>query len=140
MAQINNIQRTKIFRGYSSVNKTKPTTEIIDAELVKVDILNHFNTLRGERVMRPNFGSIIWELLFDPFDNQTREAILADARRIIESETRVVLTGLNLTEFEYGLRIDIDVLYQPFGVADSFAVNFDRRNGVTGTALLSNRN
>ena len=136
MTTIKNIQRTRIFRGFSSINKTTPSTDVIDIELVKRDILNHFNTLRGERVMRPNFGSIIWEMLFDPFDADTREAIIADARRIIGSEPRVQLKRLNVTEFDQGLRIDIDVLYQPFLVAGTFAINFDRRNNHSGTATL----
>jgi phage baseplate assembly protein W len=136
MANIKNIQRSRIFRGYSSVNKTTPNTDLIDIDLVKRDLLNHFNTIRGERVMRPNFGSIIWDMLFDPFDADTREAIIADARRIIESEPRVQLQRLNVTDFDQGLRIDIDVLYQPFLVAGTFAVDFDRRNNQSGTATL----
>jgi len=52
----------RLFRGFSSVEKITPTTEITDIDLVKRDLLNHFFTMKGERVMRPEFGSSIWEL------------------------------------------------------------------------------
>jgi len=51
-----------IFKGFSTVNKVKAPYTLTDMALVKQDLLNEFNTRKGERVMRPNFGSIIWDL------------------------------------------------------------------------------
>ena len=122
--------RTKLFRGFSSIDAISPKTNVIDLELVKVDLLNHFHTAKGERVMRPTFGSIIWDLLFDPFDADTREAIIADAESIINQEPRVLLNSLNVIEFEHGLRIEISVLYIPLDVVSTFQIEFDRRNNI----------
>ena len=132
------INRTRLFRGYSSVGITNPNAaELVDIELSKRDLLNHFHTLRGERVMRPNFGCIIWDMLFEPFDDLVREAIISDARDIIAQETRVELTSLDVFEFEQGLRLDIEVLYVPFNVLETFEVDFDRRNSINATGLES---
>ena len=123
--------RNRIFRGFNSVDAIKPQTQIFDIELVKRDLLNHFHTSRGERVMRPNFGSLIWDLLFEPFDEDTREAIISDVEAVTAQETRVILQGVDITEFEHGLRLDITVLYEPLGVFGTFEIEFDRRNQTT---------
>lgn len=130
------IVRTRLFRGYSSVDITNPNNaELVDIELIKRDLLNHFHTIKGERVMRPDFGSVIWDMLFEPFDDLVREAVISDARDIISQETRVELNSLDVFEFEQGLRIDIEVTYLPFNVVGTFEVDFDRRNGVETTGI-----
>lgn len=82
------------YQGYSSVATDEIDTSIFDLELVKQDLLNHFNTRLGERVGRPEFGSIIWELLFDPADPRTESAVIQDAQRIIGEDPRVELLEL----------------------------------------------
>ena len=51
------------FIGFSTDGKTKPPFSLVDLDLVKQDILNQLKTSKGERVMRPNYGSIIKESL-----------------------------------------------------------------------------
>ena len=122
--------RSRLFRGFNSVDAIKPQTHIFDIDLVKRDLLNHFHTAKGERVMRPNFGSFLWDLLFEPFDEDTREAIIADVEDVIAQETRVILQGIDVVEFEHGLRLDIKVFYEPLGVVGTFEIEFDRRNQI----------
>jgi len=129
--------RTRLFKGFSSIGKSRPNTEIIDIELVKQDLLNHFNTTKGERVMRPNFGSIIWDLLFDPFDSPTREAVIADVESIISFDPRVELLNIEVVEFEHGLRVSAELLYVPFNAVETFDVEFDRRNNIQNSATTS---
>lgn len=122
------VSTQQLFRGFSSYDADTPNTELVDIELIKRDLLNHFNTIRGERVMRPNYGSLIWDLLFDPFDDMVKEAIVADAKNIISQESRVTLRSLDVFEYEHGLRLDIEVFYVPFNVLDTFDISFDKRN------------
>ena len=42
-----------IYKGYTSVNRKFTGTEATDSELVRADLLNHFNTRVGERLMQP---------------------------------------------------------------------------------------
>lgn len=127
---VQKINRKQLFRGFSSVERIDPRTEITDINLIKRDLLNHFFTIKGERVMRPTFGSIIWDMLFEPFDELVREAVIADVQNIIAQEPRVELQDLNVFEYEQGLRIDVEVLYVPFNVVGTFDINFDRRNAI----------
>lgn len=131
------INRTQLFRGFSSFERINPKTEITDIELIKRDLLNHFHTIKGERVMRPTFGSIIWDMLFEPFDELTREAIISDVQNIIAQEPRVELQNLNVFETDQGLRIDVEVLYVPFNVFGTFDIEFDRRNADQTSSLVN---
>ena len=55
-----------LFKGFSTVDKNRAPYTLTDTNLIKRDLLNHFYTKKGERVMRPNFGSIIWDMLMEP--------------------------------------------------------------------------
>lgn len=83
-----------IYRGYSTVANSEISTSLFDLDLVMQDLLNHFNTRIGERVGRPLYGSIIWDLLFDPSDSRTESLVVQDAMRIIQDEPRVGLLEL----------------------------------------------
>ena len=52
-----------IFKGFSTIDKIRAPYSLFDQELIKRDLLNEFQTRRGERLMKPNFGSIIHDLL-----------------------------------------------------------------------------
>lgn len=79
-----------LYRGFSTISNDGIDTRLYDIELVKQDLLNHFNTRIGERVARPMFGSIIHDLLFDLVDERTEGLVIADAQRIFSEDPRVV--------------------------------------------------
>ena len=73
-----------IFRGFSTVDNIRAPYSLYDDDLVKRDLLNEFQTRKGERLMRPDFGSIIHDLLMEPEDTFTETEIEDDIRRIID--------------------------------------------------------
>ncbi len=113
------------FRGLTTVNRNKPPYSAVNFELVKVDLLNHFNTRLGERVMLPNFGSRIYDLLMDPLDDQTREEIRNDVIRIIDADPRVILNDMQLTENEHGIILELQLMYAPTGDVEEINVQFE---------------
>lgn len=117
-----------IYKGFSSIDKTKPFTELTDKALIKRDILNHFNTRKGSRVMRPTWGSSLWDYIFEPLDQLTRDAILEDVDTVIASEPRVRLIKSDIQEYEHGITISFQLRYSDFETIDSFVIGFDRRN------------
>lgn len=98
-----------------------------DIELVKRDLMNHFLTRRGERVMFPTYGSIIWELLFEPFTESIRQAIIDDATRIINLDSRVEINDINVRVSENGILVAFELLFVPWNSVGTFSVDFDRR-------------
>lgn len=106
------IYRSK-FRGYSSIDTSFLSPVRYDLDLARQDLLNHFNTRKGERIMLPEFGSIVWDLLFDPLDDRTIYLIDQDVRAIIKNDPRWELQSVDISEGPNALRIDVTVTYLP---------------------------
>lgn len=114
--------------GFSTYGKRTPPYTEEGIELAKQDLLYAFLTRRGERVMRPDFGTIIFDLLFEPFDNTTKDAIYEDAARIISQDPRFNVVKIEARELEQTVRLDIVLHYVPLDIVDSLAVEYDRQN------------
>jgi len=116
-----------IYTGYSSVANTKVETSLHDLDLVKQDLMNHFHTRIGERVGRPNYGSIIWELLFDPSDSRTAALVIQDATRIITEDPRVKLLEVvpNIDLENHSIELNIKILSVETNMEDVFSVKFN---------------
>ncbi len=113
------------FIGFSTAGRIKPPYTLIDFDLVKVDLLNHFNTRKGERVMLPEFGTIIYDLLMDPLDDMTKDLIREDVIRIIKSDPRVEMVDLIMTELDRVILLEVELLYLPNGVTETIAIQFN---------------
>jgi phage baseplate assembly protein W len=101
------------FRGYSSVGTSFLNPVLYDLALAKQDLLNHFNTRKGERIMMPEFGSIVWDMLFEPLDDFTIGLIDADVRLIVKSDPRWLLQSVAISEGPNSLNIEVIVTYLP---------------------------
>lgn len=84
-----------------------------DLDLARQDLLNQFNTRLGERVMLPKFGTIIWDLLFDPLDERTKKLINDDVIRIITEDPRWGLVSVDTSEAPNSLDIRVVITYRP---------------------------
>jgi phage baseplate assembly protein W len=114
--------------GYSTFGKRRPPFTLENLELAKQDLMNVFHTQRGERVMRPDFGTIIFDLLFEPFDEETRAQVVDDAVEIISGDPRFTMVSIDVRELEHTLRLDIVLNYVPLDVVASLAIEYDRQN------------
>lgn len=114
------------YRGFSSFEFQKNKSfGINDIELVKLDILNHIFTKRGSRLMMPNFGSIIPELVFEPLDETTLEILESELTSIIRFDPRVKLVDLRI-EPNYdtnSVTVGIGLFYIELDIVDDFELN-----------------
>ncbi len=114
------------YKGYSTFEfeRTK-TLEIIDQELVKLDILNQIFTRKGERVMMPNFGSIIPDIVFEPLDDETLAIMEADLTAVVNFDPRVELLEFSLDpDFENSaVAVHMKLLYVEFDLVDNVDLN-----------------
>ena len=120
-----NYNTPKIYRGFSSNNPNARSGVLYDADLIKQDIYNHFMTTKGERVMLPDFGSIIWNYLYEPLDEQTKEAIRLDAEDIVGQDPRVVLESAEVDGFEHGIIVNLRLIILPQNVSEQMAIEFN---------------
>lgn len=116
-----------LFVGYSSIGAPK-SLQLADLALVKQDLLNHFNTRKNERIMMPGWGCGVWEYLFEPFDQATKEDIMNEVQKVIDSDPRVTIQDMDVIEMDQGIRINMVLLYVPTNAVMSFGVDFDKRS------------
>lgn len=77
-------------------------------------------TKPGERVYRPNFGSRISEIVFEPMNTQTLLLIRLYVREALEMwEPRMILMDVITEPIPSQGRVDINILYQPKDSYDS---------------------
>ncbi len=89
-----------LYRGYSSYNyQTDKSFALSDISLVKMDLLNHIYTRKGERVMLPNFGTRIPDLAFEPLDQITLDILEEDLRAVFDFDPRVQLLELRIVPY-----------------------------------------
>lgn len=119
-----------IYRGFSSTREDTVATEVYDIELVKIDLMNHFNTRLGERVRRQKHGSIIWDLFGNLFDERTESAVRADVERIINSDPRVRLHNMkvDIRPDEHSITVSLNLYYVEFDMTEWIDFTFRERN------------
>lgn len=121
------------YRGFSTIDKTKKF-RVTDQELVKRDLLNHFSIRKGEKLMNPNFGTIIWNVIYDPLTEELKSAIIADVNTIINYDPRISVDNVNIVEYENGIMLEINIRYVQTNQATTMRLQFDSQTK-TITAL-----
>lgn len=122
--QSNLITPKPFFVGFNTIDNISPPYTLTNIELIKRDILNQFHTIPGERVMLPSFGSRIPILLMDPFDTITQDAIIEDAIRVIQSESRVQLVNIEVFTEDQAITLIITLQFLPESTQDDLFVTF----------------
>lgn len=116
----------RLYRGYSSFEfQASKTYKLTDMELVKMDLLNHIFTKRGERVMMPTFGTSIPEMAFEPLDESTLEIIENDLQQVFDYDPRVSLLNLAVVPNYDNNRVDVvaRLYYVELNMTDDFELN-----------------
>jgi phage baseplate assembly protein W len=113
------------YRGFSTIDRYKKF-RVTDFDLIKQDLINHFNIRRGEKLMNPNFGTIIWNTLFEPLTQETREVIADDVKRIVGYDPRLSVDNITITEKDYGIQIEVDLRYVTTNESGALKLNFDK--------------
>jgi phage baseplate assembly protein W len=120
------------YKGFSTVDPTNEGNNLFDIDLIKQDIINHFNTKRGERVMKPEFGSIIWDLIMEPLTDETTDLLKNDIKAVCTADPRVTPTQMDLTEYQDGYLLELTLQIVGTDQSDNMKITFNRE---TGTAI-----
>lgn len=116
------------YRGFNTIDQVKKF-RLTDIDLVKRDLLNHFQIRKGEKLMNPSFGSIIWNMLFEPLTDETKKIILDDVTEIVKYDPRLTVDEVIIQQLEHGLQLQIGLTYNPAGVNTVMSLNFNKESG-----------
>jgi phage baseplate assembly protein W len=124
------VQKSQFYKGFRTANDTSMTAKIYDFELIQQDVMNMFQTKKGERVMNPEFGTVIWSLIYEPFTADIKQLISEDVTRILNYDPRVTPTQINIQEAETGLIIEATLYYKQQDVSELMKFSFDKELGI----------
>jgi phage baseplate assembly protein W len=118
-----------VYKGFSTLNNSN-NTQTYDINLVKQDLINHFYIRKGEKLENPAFGTIIWDMLFEPMTPQTKKLIADDVQAIVNYDPRMQVNSVSITSTDMGIQIAVNLTYLPFNVNEQMTLNFDKTNAI----------
>jgi phage baseplate assembly protein W len=123
---------SKTYKGFSTVSSVADSFALYDLQLIKQDILNHFHIRLGERLEQPNFGTVIWDILFEPLTEEVKNLITKDVDTIINYDSRVRADQILVTSYDTGIQIECVLVYYPYNIQEAIQLKFDKANGLSG--------
>ena len=81
-------------------------------------------------MQNPEFGTVIWDLLFEQFTPDVKELISKDVERIINFDPRIRVNSVSVDSTAQGIRIEVEITYIPFNITERMGFDFDKRNSV----------
>ena len=121
---------SQFYIGFSSVDIANTNSKLYDLDLIKQDIINQFQTRKGERVMNPTFGTIIWDVLNEPMTPEIHDLLVTDLQTICASDPRVTPTQINVNEQPGGFLIEITVQLVGTDQSSTMLLNFNKETGL----------
>jgi phage baseplate assembly protein W len=120
------------YRGFSTLVNAKKYV-LNDFDLAKQDLINHFNIRKGEKLMQPSFGTIIWNMLFNPLDDITKQAIQDDINKIVGYDPRISVESISVIQQTSGFLIQLSLRYITTNQTSTLALNFDANSNTLTT-------
>ena len=117
------------YKGFNS-KETSKNYKLYDIDLVKQDLINHFYIRKGEKLENPEFGTVIWDVIFEQFTEDVKAIIAKDVEDIINYDPRIAVNEVQIDSTDQGIRIQADITYVPFNINERMTFNFDKNNSV----------
>ncbi len=112
------------FRGFSS-RADKRNFKLYDFEVAKQDLINRLSIRKGERVENPDFGTIIYDCLFEPFSETLKDAIIDDITENLNADPRINAGEILVSEADNGIAIQATITYIPLDITEKLRFSFE---------------
>ena len=115
------------FKGFSS-RADQQNFKLYDFEVAKQDLINRLSIRKGERVENPEFGTIIYDAIFEPFTDRLKGAIVEDITANLNADPRLSTQDILVTEADKGIAIQATITYVPLNITEKLRFNFDENS------------
>ena len=115
------------FKGFSS-RADNQNFKLYDFEVAKQGLINRLSVRKGERVENPDFGTIIYDAIFEPFTDNLKEAIVEDVSANLNADPRISTQEILVTEADKGIAIQATITYVPLNITEKLRFNFDENS------------
>jgi phage baseplate assembly protein W len=113
------------FIGFSTIGRNKKFT-LVDFELIKQDLLNAFNIRQGQLPGRPEYGTRLWDFVFENLNQATEQGILEEVQRVAGGDPRIYLQSVNVYPQDNGLLLELTIQIIPTNNAEILSIFFDQ--------------
>jgi len=124
--------------GFSTINSNKPRTtnqpggeaggvgsvvkpivfgkkfRMVDQQLVVQDFVNALNIRKGQKVGQPDYGTTIWDYVFEPNTQDVQIALEDEIRKVASQDPRIILNFVKAFPQENGILIETQIAVNPF--------------------------
>ena len=122
-----------MYRGFSTVGRNRKF-RLTDFELVKQDLINHFYIRKGEKLMNPDFGTIIWNVVHEPLTEDLKSVIGTDIKAIASYDPRISIDNVVITEYDQGIQVELQLRYVQTNQTNLLNLQFDNQNNTLTAA------
>lgn len=127
--KLNFVPGSKTYRGFSTLTGSN-SFALYDLQLIKQDLINMFHIRMGERLEQPEFGTIVWDLIFEPLTEDLKNAVVKNIEEIINYDPRIRAEQVIVTTYQYGIQIECLLTYFPYNIQEALQLKFDQNNGL----------
>ena len=96
------------YYGFSTIDNSKKF-RLVDYELVKRDVLNSLMIKSGEKLGKPENGTNVWGLIFEPLTNSTMKDLEHEMRKTVEQDPRVKVDDVQVYPKDNGVLVELFV-------------------------------
>jgi phage baseplate assembly protein W len=114
------------FIGFNTQDQYKKFT-LLDADLVKRDLLNGLNIRQGQLPGRPQYGTALWDNLFESQTNELVLSIEREIQRVAGYDPRIQVADIEVFPQENGILIQIQLYIVPSTDAQQLSIFFDQQ-------------
>lgn len=122
--------KSRAYRGLSTVNPNNTSFKLFDIALIKQDIINLFHIRKGEKLEDPNFGTVIWDMVYEPLSNANRDFIAENVTEVINYDPRVQVNDVVVSQYESGIQIQCELTYLTYNISENLRLRFDEDAGL----------
>jgi len=103
---------------------------LVDQQLVIQDLINAFNIPYGQKVGQPQYGTSIWDYVFEPNTQDVQTSLQNEVRRVISLDPRLSVGYVNVYPQQNGILIEVQVAVVPFNQASVINLFFNQQTGI----------
>ena len=112
------------FIGFNTQGQYKKFT-LTDFELIKRDLLNAFNIRQGQLPGRPQYGTVLWDFLFENQLEELQQSITREVQRVAGGDPRIYISDIQTYPQDNGILIELQLQIVPSTDAERLSIFFD---------------
>ncbi|NDB65030.1 MAG: hypothetical protein EB168_05090 [Euryarchaeota archaeon] len=111
--------------GFSTIDRKRKFT-LTDNDLVVRDVLNSLLIRKGEKLGRPDYGTDLWGLVFEPLNDQMIKALQQELQQTIEQDPRVKFEDAQVNPGANGILVELFITVLPTSEQQRLSLFFDQ--------------